>query len=102
MSTMNPELAPLDWYVNLFTANARLSSVNICRNLDDVRKAIPPHLFKRSTLRGISYYARDFSLVTLLWFLGCQIDPTVERYASAAEYGVVINGLIWWTVWAIL
>ncbi|GJE99111.1 delta fatty acid desaturase [Phanerochaete sordida] len=42
--------------------------------MDDVRKAVPAHLFVRSTARAMSYLARDVAMAVALWISALRID----------------------------
>ncbi|KAK7693161.1 hypothetical protein QCA50_002727 [Cerrena zonata] len=62
-----PEFTPMSW------------------SLQDIRNAIPDHLFVRDTARGLSYLARDILMAGALWKVGACIDPYFQ--STALEFG---------------
>ncbi|KAK0478816.1 delta-12 fatty acid desaturase [Armillaria novae-zelandiae] len=68
--------------------------------LAELHAALPPHVFKKSTARGLSYVARDVVCALILYRLSSFIPlaPAVLRFPLWAAYwwcqGIVLAG--WW------
>ncbi|KIM76146.1 hypothetical protein PILCRDRAFT_826658 [Piloderma croceum F 1598] len=44
-----------------------------------IRRAIPPHLFKRDTIRSFLYLLRDLTMAAIAWRVATYIDPCFHR-----------------------
>jgi fatty acid desaturase len=69
--------------------------------IDDLRAAIPPHCFQRSTIISTAYLLRDLALAATIFWLGCYI-PLLEnawlRRLGWAIYGL-FQGLVFTAMW---
>ena len=45
--------------------------------MQEIRDAIPPHLFVKDTKRGLSYLARDLALAALMLCWGSYVDSVL-------------------------
>jgi hypothetical protein len=70
-----PEFSPLTVYVMLIVLLALAKFDIVCRPLNEIRRAIPPHLLKRDTIRSILYLLRDLTMATIAWRVATYIDP---------------------------
>lgn len=71
--------------------------------LGEVKKAIPPHCFKRSVVRSFSYVVYDLIIASLLYYVATnyfQHLPQPHSYLAWAIYGF-IQGCILTGVWVI-
>ncbi|XP_074301788.1 delta(12)-fatty-acid desaturase FAD2-like [Silene latifolia] len=71
--------------------------------LSDIKKAIPPHCFKRSILRSFSYVFYDFTLAYLLYYLATNYIshfPKPISYWAWPIYGF-LQGCVLTGVWVI-
>ncbi|CAA0812698.1 Omega-6 fatty acid desaturase- endoplasmic reticulum [Striga hermonthica] len=69
----------------------------------DLKKAIPPHCFKRSIPRSFSYVALDFAIATILYYLATayiSILPNPLPYLAWPAYWF-IQGCVLTGVWVI-
>ncbi|KAJ7066579.1 delta-12 fatty acid desaturase [Mycena amicta] len=65
--------------------------------LAQVRAAIPPHLFEKSTVKGLSYLARDFICAFTLYKLAWQIEPLAQQLevAVSLQAATAARWLLW-------
>ncbi|KAL2923842.1 Delta(12)-acyl-lipid-desaturase [Bienertia sinuspersici] len=71
--------------------------------LGEIKKAIPPHCFKRSVLRSFSYVAYDFTIAFLLYYAATNyinLLPKPFNYLAWPIYGFV-QGCVLTGVWVI-
>jgi omega-6 fatty acid desaturase (delta-12 desaturase) len=57
--------------------------------IKQIRSAIPPHCFQRSTLRSFSYAVSDLTVIAILFYLATHIDthlPVYLRYVAWPLY----------------
>jgi omega-6 fatty acid desaturase (delta-12 desaturase) len=69
----------------------------------DVKKAIPPHCFKRSVVKSFSYLIYDIVVATALYYIATTFIPTLPHllpYLAWPIYGFV-QGCILTGVWVI-
>jgi hypothetical protein len=78
-----PEFTPMKW------------------SLGEIRAAIPPHLFHRNTLKGVSYVIRDFALAASFWWAATYIDPTFKGAAAKEYLGEHCAEVCRWAVWCV-
>ncbi|KAK9668669.1 hypothetical protein RND81_13G076800 [Saponaria officinalis] len=71
--------------------------------VSDLKKAVPPHCFKRSILRSFSYVIYDFTLAFLLYYIATNyfnLLPKPHMYLAWIVYGFV-QGCVLTGVWVI-
>lgn len=69
------------------------------RTLKQVRDSIPPHLFARNTLLGLSYYTRDVVFIVVLVILAVWIDRGVEFLAARLILGARVAAVVRCALW---
>ncbi|KAJ7155454.1 delta-12 fatty acid desaturase [Mycena crocata] len=71
--------------------------------LTEVRLVVPKHLFKKNTVKGCSYVARDLICAFLLYKLGWLIDSfshaLVERLGISPLAGQMVKWFLWCSYW---
>ncbi|XP_078182171.1 fatty acid desaturase DES2-like [Carex rostrata] len=89
------------------TSGARSNSNQIKKSPSDpppftlgqIKRAIPPHCFKRSVLRSFSYVVHDLLISSVLLYLALKWIPTIPDYAALAwplywaAQGCVLTGV---------
>ncbi|KZV69201.1 hypothetical protein PENSPDRAFT_488127 [Peniophora sp. CONT] len=76
------EYAPLTWSIN------------------EIRAAIPKHLFERHLGRALSYLARDLVVSATFWYLATWIDsPRLAHCATSYGVPAVALPFVRWTLW---
>ncbi|XP_027063286.1 delta(12)-acyl-lipid-desaturase-like [Coffea arabica] len=71
--------------------------------IGDIRKAIPPHCFKRSLLRSFSYLVHDLILVGLFYYIATtyfHLLPSPYNYLAWPIYWI-LQGCVFLGVWVI-
>ena len=69
----------------------------------DIKKAIPPHCFKRSLLRSFSYVVYDLTLVSLFYYIATtyfHLLPSPYNYLAWPVYWI-FQGCVCTGVWVI-
>ncbi|MQM21802.1 hypothetical protein Taro_054846 [Colocasia esculenta] len=71
--------------------------------LADVKKAIPPHCFRRSLLRSSSYVVRDLAAVAALFYLAVCHFPHLPALVSFLAWPLywVVQGCVLMGVWVL-
>ncbi|KIP05951.1 hypothetical protein PHLGIDRAFT_107540 [Phlebiopsis gigantea 11061_1 CR5-6] len=72
-------------------------------SIDDIRRAIPPHLFKRSASRATSYIFRDVACAIVAWALASRIDGFcryLQSPSSPVPLDSTIVSLLRWSLWS--
>ncbi|KAG5644851.1 hypothetical protein DXG03_007581 [Asterophora parasitica] len=69
-------------------------------SLKDVRAAVPPHLFERSTWKSLFYIARHLVFTFAFYYTATQID-VIARLVIGGAPGIqsVIKGVLWILYW---
>ncbi|KAG5644192.1 hypothetical protein DXG03_008855 [Asterophora parasitica] len=78
-----PSFAPMPW------------------SLKQIREAIPPRLFVREAVKGLSFLGRDLALAALAWSFATYIDP----FFTHSEVKIVLTSagadVLRWSAWII-
>ena len=73
--------------------------------LSQLKKAIPPHCFKRSILRSMSYVVSDLTISAILYYLATTYIPLIPspllRYLLAWPIYWVLQGAVLMGVWVL-
>ena len=57
--------------------------------MSEIRRAIPSHLFVRSTERAVGFLIRDICMAAIVWYFAMQIEP-LEQYVHKKTQESVI------------
>ncbi|KIM76151.1 hypothetical protein PILCRDRAFT_826662 [Piloderma croceum F 1598] len=69
--------------------------------MNEIRRAIPPHLFKRDTIRSLLYLLRDLTMAAIVWRVATYIDPCFHRTDVRGVLTGPIAELGRWGAWCI-
>ncbi|KAI8919057.1 fatty acid desaturase-domain-containing protein [Powellomyces hirtus] len=71
--------------------------------LNEVRAAVPAHLFKRDTARSFRYVFADFAMMFALWALATQIDHVLPKWATYIAWPAywIAQGVVCTGIWVI-
>ncbi|XXG87687.1 hypothetical protein AAC387_Pa12g0002 [Persea americana] len=73
--------------------------------LSQLKKAIPPHCFKRSILRSMSYVVSDLTISSILYYLATTYIPLIPspllRYLLAWPIYWVLQGAVLMGIWVL-
>ncbi|KAK7689099.1 hypothetical protein QCA50_007790 [Cerrena zonata] len=78
-----PEFTPMPW------------------SLQEIRAAIPVHLFERDTTRGLLYLSRDLLMAATAWKLATFIDPFFQGPSVRAQLGPFLAETARWLSWSV-
>lgn len=80
-----------------------LRSTHLCwsRSLQQIRAAIPAHLFERDTTRGLLYLSRDLLMAATAWKLATFIDPFFQGSSVRAQLGPFLAETARWLAWCV-
>ncbi|KZT42520.1 delta-12 fatty acid desaturase [Sistotremastrum suecicum HHB10207 ss-3] len=67
--------------------------------IEDLNKAIPKHLFKPDTKRGMSYVVRDLGFSIGLLVLASRIDPLVASMNHRGEWTCFVLATVLWCLY---
>ncbi|KAI3801391.1 hypothetical protein L1987_29496 [Smallanthus sonchifolius] len=68
--------------------------------LADLKKAIPPHCFQRSTIRSFSYLAADLTAALVLYYIATTYLPHPVHYLAWPLYWL-LEGCVFMVLWLI-
>ena len=78
-----PEFNPMPWCGLCSLGVFTLQMLTLLfRKLQDIRAAIPSHLFVRDTKRGLAWLALDLLMAAACWKLALYIDPTFKSRSA--------------------
>lgn len=91
----------INWYGSAARTILSEASLNtdLPRSLEEIRRVIPPHLFERSTLRGMSYLARDVVMCVGAVYLASRIQPAISYLQAAGLVGPWAASVLKWALW---
>ncbi|KAJ7475899.1 delta-12 fatty acid desaturase [Mycena latifolia] len=69
--------------------------------ISEIHAAVPKHLFRKSTVKGLFYYARDILFTFLAGKLGSMIDPFCQKVEDVYDLGSTINFILRSSLWAV-
>ncbi|KAI0718558.1 fatty acid desaturase-domain-containing protein [Cerioporus squamosus] len=69
--------------------------------LQEIRAAIPPHLFVRDTKRGLAWLALDLLMAAVCWKLALYIDPSFKSPAAIRLLSPLGASIARWACWAV-
>ncbi|KAJ3552877.1 hypothetical protein NM688_g3921 [Phlebia brevispora] len=69
--------------------------------LNEIRAAIPAHLFTRDTRRGLTYLARDIVMAAIAFALARCIDPLCATLRIANAFGAPLAETLRISLWAV-
>jgi hypothetical protein len=69
--------------------------------MTEIRRAIPPHLFKRDTIRSLLYLLRDLTMAAIVWRVATYIDPCFHRTDVRGVLTGPLAELSRWGAWCI-
>ncbi|KAI0753261.1 fatty acid desaturase-domain-containing protein [Daedaleopsis nitida] len=78
-----PEFSPMPW------------------KLQDIRSAIPPHLFVRDTKRGLAWLGLDLLMAAACWKAALYIDPTFRSRAAVQLLSPLGASIARWAGWVV-
>ncbi|PFH48439.1 hypothetical protein AMATHDRAFT_65424 [Amanita thiersii Skay4041] len=67
--------------------------------LKEIQAAVPNHLYRKSTLKGFFYIARDIACLLAVYQLGLRIDP-FSNWLSQRLDGHIAAQVVKWSLWA--
>ena len=71
--------------------------------LSELHSVVPRHLWHKSTIKGLSYVARDIACAFLVYRLGWKIEPSVnyalEQLGVPSYLGLVLKWSLWGLYW---
>ncbi|KAJ6576542.1 hypothetical protein DFH09DRAFT_363057 [Mycena vulgaris] len=70
-------------------------------SIAEIHAAVPKHLLRKSTVKGLFYYARDILFTFLAYKLGSMIDPFCRGVAEVYDFGPTIMFILRWLLWAV-
>lgn len=69
--------------------------------ISEIHAAVPKHLFHKSTVLGLYYYARDIAFIFLAYKLGSVIEPFSQRLSQSFGLGQAVTFTLRWLLWAL-
>ncbi|KAH6892814.1 delta-12 fatty acid desaturase protein [Coprinopsis sp. MPI-PUGE-AT-0042] len=69
--------------------------------LSDLHSVVPKHLWKKSTLKGLSYVARDVACAVAVYKLGWKIEPSVAFAVNHLGVPLYLGLLLRWALWGL-
>ncbi|KAJ7123136.1 fatty acid desaturase-domain-containing protein [Mycena epipterygia] len=66
----------------------------------ELRAAIPPELYSKSTLRGLVYVAQDTISVAVLYFLCLSVDEVSATVTTKFQLSSLSSFTLYWFLWA--
>ncbi|KAJ7170727.1 delta-12 fatty acid desaturase [Mycena crocata] len=70
-------------------------------SISEIHAVVPKHLFCKSTVKGLYYYARDIAFTFLAYKLGCKIDPFSQLLAEVYGYKQPFTFMFRWFLWGL-
>ncbi|KAI0828162.1 linoleoyl phosphatidylcholine delta-12 acetylenase [Trametes gibbosa] len=91
----------MSWYVRrpLSREQSISPSFTHYRRLQEIRAAIPSHLFIRETRRGLAWLALDIAMAGCCWRIASFIDPTFTSHAAIQILSSPGATFACWTSW---
>ncbi|KAG6872663.1 hypothetical protein C0995_007858 [Termitomyces sp. Mi166 len=68
-------------------------------SIKDVRAAVPPELFKRSTLKSIYYIARHLAFTLGFYYIATQISNIARFLTDVPMIQQLVRGILWMLYW---
>jgi hypothetical protein len=69
--------------------------------MNEIRRAIPPHLFKRDTIRSLQYLLRDLTMAVIALRGATYIDPCFHHTSVRGLLTGPLAELGRWGAWCI-
>ncbi|KAJ7650203.1 delta-12 fatty acid desaturase [Roridomyces roridus] len=67
--------------------------------ISEIHAAVPKELFRKSTVKGIYYYARDILFILVAFRLGSMIDSDRFSQGFPGLYGTILRWSLWAAYW---
>jgi len=96
-----PTYTPMSWYALLLLPFPLAHLLYLDRSLNEIKAAIPPELFIRSTKRGLLCLARDILFIATAWSLATTIDPLFKQSAMRETLTPIGAETARWTAWGV-
>ncbi len=95
-----PDFSPMPWYASFQPQSLKIADADgACRKLQEIRSAIPPHLFVRDTKKGLAWLGRDLLMAAACWQLALYIDPASESRVAVHLLSPFGAAAARWTCW---
>lgn len=97
-----PEFTPMGWCVPARTRNPFPRRADPpSRKLQEIRAAIPQHLFVRDTRRGLLWLAVDLLMAAACWRAALHIDPTFRSRVMVQMLSPAGAAVARWACWMV-
>ena len=87
--------------VSCILVHGRSLTLLFHRTLNEIRAAIPAHLFVRHTWKGLLYLARDLLIAAAFWDLALRIDPYYQSSPVKARLTPIGAEVGRWAFWLV-